>query len=83
MSRFPNELIEGDYQPSYATYRVVLHGLPGSLTATIDGQAIALTEVTLETGLKQPSLVVGMGFGEVRGSVVPPIMAVEVALVPA
>jgi alpha-glucosidase len=62
------QAIEGDYAPSYATYRVVLHGLPGPLEAKADGQAAEMAEVTLETGLVLPSLVVPVGFGEVRVS---------------
>jgi alpha-glucosidase len=35
---------EGDYQPSYSTYRVVLHGLPAAPhAATADGQSVPLT----------------------------------------
>jgi alpha-glucosidase len=68
------QTIEGDYQPSYGTYRVVLHGLPGSLTATTDGQAATVTEATLETGLKLPNLVVPVGFGEVQVNLVPPVV---------
>ena len=43
------------------------------------GQAAPVTEATLETGLKLSSLVVPVGFGEVRVSVVPPVVAKEVA----
>ena len=44
------QAIEGDYQPSYATYRVVLHGVAGPIAVTADGQAATVTEATLETG---------------------------------
>jgi alpha-glucosidase len=64
------QAIEGDYAPSYATYRVVLHGVAGTIAVTADGQAAEVTEVTLETGLNLPSLVVPVGFGEVRVNVV-------------
>ena len=47
----------------------MLHGLPGPLTATTDGQAAEVTEATLETGLVLPGFVVPVGFGEVRVSV--------------
>jgi len=69
------QAIEGDYQPSYATYRVVLHGLPAApATATADGQAVQVADAKLETGLKLPSFVVPVSFGEVR-VVVPPVVA--------
>ena len=62
-----NQAIEGDYAPAYATYRVVLHGLPGTIaTIAADGEAKTATEATLETGLQCPAVVVGSGFGEVR-----------------
>ncbi|MBC8084751.1 MAG: DUF5110 domain-containing protein, partial [Hymenobacter sp.] len=67
---------EGDYAPSYATYRVVLHGLPGAAgTVSVDGAATPVTEATLETGLMLPSVVVPVSFGEVRVSVGPPAAA--------
>ena len=66
------QAIEGDFRPSYATYRVVLHGVAGPITAAVDGQAATVAEVALETGLALPSLVVSVGFGEVRVKVVPP-----------
>ena len=65
------QAIEGDYPPSYATYRVVLHGVAGAIAVTADGQPAPVTEATLETGLTLPSLVVPVGFGEVRVNVVP------------
>ena len=37
--------------------------------ATADGHPAAVAEATLETGLTLPSLVVPVGFGEVRVSV--------------
>jgi len=43
------------------------------------GQVAEATEATLETGLKLPSLVVPVGFGEVRVNVVPPVAGKEVA----
>ena len=69
------QAIEGDYAPSYATYRVVLHGVAGPITVTTDGKAAEVTEAILETGLKLPSLVVAVSFGEVRVSVVPAAIA--------
>lgn len=47
--------------------------LTASPAVTADGQATTVTEATLETGLKLPSLVVPVGFGEVRVSVVPAV----------
>ncbi|WP_197076826.1 glycoside hydrolase family 31 protein [Hymenobacter terrenus] len=73
------QAIEGDYQPSYATYRVVLHGVAGPITVTADGQAAEVTEAPLETGLTLPSLIVPVGFGEVRVSVLPPVAEKVVA----
>jgi len=64
------QAIEGDYAPSYATYRVVLHGVAGAIAVSTDGQPAAVTDATLETGLTLPSLVVPVGFGEVRVNVV-------------
>jgi alpha-glucosidase len=63
-----SQQIEGDYQPSYATYRVVLHGLPTPLqTASADGQAVAPGSYpATETTVAAPALVVGVGFGQVR-----------------
>ena len=56
-----------------------IKGLAHGLTTFGTGQAAPVTEATLETGLKLPSLVVPVGFGEVRVSVVPPVVAKEVA----
>ena len=64
------QTIEGDYAPSYATYRVVLHGVAGAIAVSTDGQPAAVADATLETGLTLPSLVVPVGFGEVRVNVV-------------
>ena len=58
---------EGPYQPAYATYRVVLHGLPATPAAiTVDGKATQATQATLETGLALPSVTLSVNFGEVR-----------------
>ncbi|GGE93874.1 glycoside hydrolase family 31 protein [Hymenobacter cavernae] len=58
--------IEGDYQPSFTTYRVVLHGLPFDLTdVAADGVAVEADEHITDTGLTLPSVVVNAGFGEV------------------
>ena len=54
-------------------------GLAHCHTTFGTGQAAPVTEATLETGLKLSSLVVLVGFGEVRVSVVPPVVAKEVA----
>jgi alpha-glucosidase len=57
--------LEGQYQPTWTTYRVVLHGLPFQPTAfSTDGQPATATEATLETGLTLPAVVVGAGFTE-------------------
>ena len=60
-----SQKIEGDYQPSYATYQVVLHGLPTPVQAAMaDGQALEPTEYVATEAT--PALVVGVGFAEVR-----------------
>jgi alpha-glucosidase len=59
------QAIEGEYQPSFTRYRVVLHGLPFGATAySTDGQPSEAEETTLETGLTLPSVVVAAGFSE-------------------
>jgi alpha-glucosidase len=60
--------IEGDYQPSYATYCVVLHGLPTPpQAASADGQSVVLDTHAATPGTgAAPALKVGVGFGEVR-----------------
>ncbi|WP_324676680.1 glycoside hydrolase family 31 protein [Hymenobacter sp. GOD-10R] len=66
--------IEGEYKPSFATYKVVLHGLPFETTAqTVDGETVKLDEHITDTGLTLPSMTVGVGFGEVmlKGNVTP------------
>jgi alpha-glucosidase len=69
--------IEGDYQPSYATYRVVLHGLPTPpQSADADGQLVALdTYAASATTVAAPALTVGVGFGEVRIELTAPVSA--------
>ncbi len=63
---------EGPYQPAYATYCVVLHGLPGApASATADGRPTDVVTTDLETGLTLPSLTVSAGFGEVRVALTP------------
>ncbi|MVN79186.1 DUF4968 domain-containing protein [Hymenobacter sp. HMF4947] len=63
-----SQKIEGVYQPSYGTYRVVLHGLPTPLqTAHVDGQSAALGAYpATETTVAAPAVVVGVGFGELK-----------------
>jgi alpha-glucosidase len=53
---------ECNYQPSYATSRVVLHGLPAApLSAVADGQLVALGAYTAnQTTIAAPTLVVGI-----------------------
>jgi alpha-glucosidase len=59
------QAIEGDYQPSFTRYRVVLHGLPFSAVAySTDGQPVEVVEATLETGLTLPAIVVASDFTE-------------------
>ena len=59
------QAIEGDYQPSFTRYQVVLHGLPfGANTFLVDGQPVEMQEVTLDTGLKLPGVVVESNFTE-------------------
>ncbi|RZK92633.1 MAG: DUF5110 domain-containing protein, partial [Hymenobacter sp.] len=57
---------EGDYPPSYATYRVVLHGLPAApLVASADGQPVALgTCPATETTVAAPALTVNVSLKE-------------------
>ncbi|RZK40108.1 MAG: DUF5110 domain-containing protein, partial [Hymenobacter sp.] len=63
-----NQKIAGDYQPSYATYRVVLHGLPAAPhAATADGQPAPLgTYPATETTVAAPALVVSAGVQELK-----------------
>ena len=50
---------------------MVLHGLPGAAGPVwVDAAVTPAAEVPLETGLTLPGVVVGVGFGEVRVSVV-------------
>ncbi|WP_400194005.1 TIM-barrel domain-containing protein [Hymenobacter sp. B81] len=59
--------IEGDYQPSWTRYRLVLHGLTtgATLTAQADGQAQEVTLVpSAIKGHELPQLVVPAGFQE-------------------
>jgi len=70
-----SQKIEGDYHPSYATYQVVLHGLPAAIwAATADGRAVAAGEYPA-TGatVVAPAVVVGAGFGKVRVALVEPV----------
>ena len=48
-------------------------GLAHCLPTFGTGPAAPVSEATLETGLQLPSLVVPVGFGEVRVTVVPPM----------
>ncbi|GAA4010853.1 glycoside hydrolase family 31 protein [Hymenobacter fastidiosus] len=55
--------IEGDYQPSFTTYQVVLHGLPFPLTAVMaDGGAVEVTAIAAEAGVALPGVVIGVAF---------------------
>ncbi|MCC2547154.1 glycoside hydrolase family 31 protein [Hymenobacter sp. BT175] len=57
--------IEGDYQPTFSTFRVVLHGLPfGALKLTVDGKTTQATKHATETGLSLPDVVVAASFAE-------------------
>ncbi|WP_375378273.1 DUF5110 domain-containing protein [Hymenobacter cellulosilyticus] len=54
---------EGDYQPSFTTYRVLLHGLSFTAAqAAVDGTDATLTEETTETGLLVPALSITSAF---------------------
>ena len=56
---------EGDYEPTFTRYRVVLHGLPFAATAySTDGQPAEALEVTLETGLTLPAVDISATFTE-------------------
>jgi alpha-glucosidase len=58
--------IEGDYQPSFATYRVVLHGLPfAPLKGNADAKSTPLMEAAADTGATLPQVIVSAGFVEV------------------
>jgi len=67
--------IEGDYAPSYTTYRVVLHGLPTPPTAAVvDAEMLAIGEYpATETTVAAPAVVVGVGFSEVKIQLVAPV----------
>jgi alpha-glucosidase len=60
--------IEGNHQPSYVTYRVVLHGLPATpLAATADGQPVALgAHLATDTTVATPALVVSVSVQELK-----------------
>ena len=50
---------------------MVLHGLSGAVGPVwVDAAGTSVAEATLETGLTLPGVVVGVGFGEMRVSVV-------------
>ena len=68
---------QGDYQPSYATYQVVLHGLPAAILCVIaDGEAVTLAEYpATETTIAAPAVVVGAGFTEVKIELTLPVAA--------
>ncbi len=56
---------EGAYQPTWASYRVVLHGLPfGASVFSTDGQPAEGVQVTTETGLTLPGVTVSADFTE-------------------
>ncbi|GAA4374733.1 TIM-barrel domain-containing protein [Hymenobacter koreensis] len=58
---------EGDYQPTWQTCRVVLHGLPAgsSLTALVDGVSVEVAIVdSYSKGLKLPQVIVPANFTE-------------------
>ncbi|WP_240737404.1 glycoside hydrolase family 31 protein [Hymenobacter metallicola] len=57
------QTIEGDYQPSFTTYRVVFHGF-GVGQATADGQETAVAE-TSEQGLVLPQVLVASNFTQI------------------
>ena len=46
--------------------------MAGAIAVSTDGQPAPVADATLETGLILPSLVVPVGFGEVRVRVAPP-----------
>ena len=45
----------------------------GAITVSTDGHPAIVADAPLETGLTLPSIVVPVGFGEVRVTVVPPV----------
>jgi alpha-glucosidase len=61
------QTIEGDYQPSYGTYRLVLHGLPGEAhQAVVDGETVSLSETAVAHSLTAPGIEAGTNFREVQ-----------------
>jgi alpha-glucosidase len=66
---------EGEYQPSYTTYRVVLHGLPTAIAAaTVDAQALPIGEYpATETTVAAPAVLVSVGFEEVKITLASPV----------
>jgi alpha-glucosidase len=73
------QAIQGDYQPPYATYRVVLHGLPAAVAAaTADAQPLPLAEYpATETTVAAPAVVVGADFAEVKIELALPVAETE------
>ncbi|KAA9338736.1 DUF4968 domain-containing protein [Hymenobacter busanensis] len=61
---------EGDFQPSWTTCRVILHGLPAdsSFTATVDGAAVEVKPQAVGKSRELPQLVVPAGFQELAVS---------------
>jgi hypothetical protein len=67
-SGWAGDNIVGDYQSSYTTYRIVLHGLPAApLAATADEQLVALgTYSATETTVAAPTLIVSANLKELK-----------------
>jgi len=63
-----SQTTEGAYQPSYHTYRVVLHGLPTAMeVAAADGQPATLGQYeATETTVAAPALWVSSSFQELK-----------------
>ena len=62
-----SQLTAGPYEPSYATYCVVLHGLPAPpATVAVNGKVVEALKEPLTIELKYPSVVVSASFAELR-----------------
>ncbi|WP_230471132.1 glycoside hydrolase family 31 protein [Hymenobacter jejuensis] len=61
-----NQISEGGYQPTYKTYKLIVHGLPfAPATITADGTEVEITEFASESGFTLPQAVLTVDFKEV------------------
>ena len=62
-----SQITAGPYEPSYATYCVVLHGLPAPpATVAVNGKVVEALKELLTIEPKYPSVVVSASFAELR-----------------